>query len=140
MDGYEVHALSYGVKHALTAQEYSTYKARIREMQQLLKDEKTDNQTRNITEWLVKCAEQRCTRWEGTYELSPRSDFMSYYDTDGINGKAFSPDQKQRQCLFNTLLAVDTMNYGDIALADLTMGLDDSLLLDGYIFLPLLPL
>ena len=130
MDGYEVHALSYDVKQALSAQECATYKTRIKEMQQLLKEDETEDQTRKITDWLVKCAEQRCTRWEGTYELSPRNHFMSYYDRDGINGKAFSPDQKQRQRLFNTLLAVDTMNYEDIALADLTMGLDDSLLLD----------
>ncbi|MEI9908963.1 MAG: hypothetical protein WDO71_04415 [Bacteroidota bacterium] len=37
MEGYEVHALSYGVKHGLNQDEYETYKSRIKEMQTILK-------------------------------------------------------------------------------------------------------
>jgi hypothetical protein len=60
------------------------YNERIQEMQEILKMSDKDIQFMASVEWSVKCAENRATCHEGTYELSPGSDFMSYYDqTEG---------------------------------------------------------
>jgi hypothetical protein len=79
---YLVHALSYGVKHLSSREQYLIYKDRIKEMQTILQkqDDKLCNEM--VVEWLIKCAENEVTRWEGMYELSPHSDFMSVYDKE----------------------------------------------------------
>ncbi len=129
-EGYEVHALSYGVKHELSASEYSIYKNRIQEMQQLLQTGEAKDNHEKIINWLVTCAGQKCTRWEGLYELSPHSDFMSYYDRDQQSRKDLFLSSSQKNNLFTVLLAIDTLDYSDIPLADIVRGVNDSLLLD----------
>jgi hypothetical protein len=126
---YQVHALSYGVKHGLDQQEYTTYKKRITEMQAILRTQ--DNKTCNeaVIDWLVKCAEQAATRWDGLYELSPGSDFMSYYDHGESISRDFIITIANRKKLFDVLILIDTLNYADIALADMSVGINDSLLL-----------
>lgn len=129
-DGFQVHALSYGVKHGLSLQGYEIYKSRIREMQKI-EDEcdlrKKDDQ---ILDWLVKCAESPVTRWEGVYELSPKSDFMSYYDRGDRVRKDISLNTSQRQRLYDALFATDTLDYSDMALVDMVTGINDKALLD----------
>lgn len=129
-EGYNVHALSYGVKHGLTEQEFAIYKIRITEMQDLIKSGEATKCNDCILEWLVKCAEQKCTRWEGTYELSPQSDFMSYYDRDQHIQKDIFLSKLQRERLFSALMTVDSINYDDIGLIDIVKGMNDSMLLD----------
>lgn len=126
---FTVHALSYGVKHGLDTQEYTTYKNRIKEMQDILRtqDSKTCNET--VVNWLVRCAQHAATRWEGMYELSPGSDFMSYYDREESISEGIIISTANRKKLFEVLLLVDTLNYSDIALADMALGINDSLLL-----------
>ncbi len=127
---FQIHALSYGVKHGLSTQEYITYKNRITEMQAILRiqDSKTCNET--VIDWLVRCAEQGATRWEGLYELSPHSDFMSYYDHGESISKDIIVSTENRKKLFDVLLLVDTLSYDDIALADMAKGINDSVLLE----------
>ena len=129
-DGYIVHALSYGVKHNLTKQDYGIYKDRINEMQKMLQSGETKECNENIVAWLVKCAQQKCTRWEGVYELSPQSDFMSYYDRDQNIQRDIFLTTPQRNNLFAVLMTVDTLDYSDMPLADIVKGINDSLLLD----------
>ena len=129
-DGYEVHALSYGVKHGLSPQDYTIYKTRITEMQDLIITGEAKKCNECVLEWLVKCAEQKCTRWEGTYELSPHSDFMSYYDRDQYIQKDIFLNNAQRKRLFDVLITVDSMDYSDMGLVDIVKGMNDSLLLD----------
>jgi hypothetical protein len=78
---YHTCALSYGAK-TLKQEEIEIYKTRIFEIQRLLKITDKERQFQEIVEWLVKCAEKEATRWEGVFELSPDSDFMSYYSRD----------------------------------------------------------
>ncbi|MEI9908964.1 MAG: hypothetical protein WDO71_04420 [Bacteroidota bacterium] len=70
----------------------------------------------------MKCASEKCTRWEGIYELSPESDFMSYYDGDETTRKDIFLSSQHRKSLFTILLAIDTLNYSDMGLADITRG------------------
>jgi hypothetical protein len=128
--GYTVHALSYGVKHRLNATTYAMYKERIKEMQALLEMDDSREKDEQILEWLVKCAEDKVTRWEGVYELSPGSDFMSYYDREGPVRKDIYLNGEQRQRLFNAVLIIDTINYFDILLVDIVTGMNDAVLLD----------
>lgn len=129
MDGFEVHALSYGVRHGLTKQDLATFRDRIQEIQEMLQTGENEcNEC--VVGWLVKCALEKCTRWDGVYELSPQSDFMSYYDRDTVVQRGVFLNPMQKTKLFDALLAVDTLDYSDIALADIVMGINDSLLLD----------
>ena len=128
-DGYEVHALSYGVKHGLSQSEYQLYRTRITEMQKLEDECDPRRKDEQILEWLVKCAEQPATRWEGVYELSPQSDFMSYYDRENSIRKDIFLSTGQKQRLFNALFATDTLQYFDIPLVDIVNGINDSAIL-----------
>lgn len=129
-DSYSVHALYYGVKHGLTVADYDIYKNRIREMQEYIHAGIAKENNEKIINWLVKCAEQKCTRWEGVYELSPHSDFMSYYDQDQQSRKDLFLNSAQKKNLFAVLLATDTLDYSDIPLVDIVRGANDSLLLN----------
>ena len=107
---FYTHALSYGAK-TLEKDEIEIYKQRISEIQQILKIPKTEKQKTETVEWLVKCAENEPTRWEGTYELSPERDFMSDYSQNKMQDfkTMINNDQKARlkKALLNTNGTVD---------------------------------
>jgi hypothetical protein len=126
---YYVHALSYGVKHGLDAEGYATYKSRITEMQAILRTQDSKTCNEKVVDWLVRCAEKAPTRWEGLYELSPGSDFMSYYDRGEFISRDIIISTANRKKLFEAMLKIDTLDYADIGLADMTMGINDSVLL-----------
>ena len=65
--GYEIDDESYGVKK-LTEADLGVYKQRIAELARILRGAKPDR--REIVEWLVRCAENPATRFEGAYELA----------------------------------------------------------------------
>lgn len=125
--GYEVHALSYGVKHDLSDIDYLHYKQRIAEMQELIRKKAASDCSPAIIDWLMKCAASPATRWDGLYEITPESDFMSFYEQGQLVCKDSYITTTQRKQLFDILLAVDTMDYNDMALIDLTAGINDSL-------------
>ncbi len=126
---YFIHALSYGVKHGLGPQEYATCKDRITEMQAILRTQDSKDCNETVVNWLVKCAEQPATRWDGLYELSPGSDFMSYYDRGESISRNIIISTANRKKLYDVLMLVDTLSYSDIGLADISMGINDSALL-----------
>jgi len=115
---YSTHALSYGVK-TLTAEGLEVYKARILEMQDI--QTITDGYTKFFAtvEWLVKCAENNATRWEGTFELSPESDFMSYYSRSELPPFQSMLSAEQRARLKKALFATSQPGYADMGLIDL---------------------
>ena len=82
-----------------------------------------------ILEWLVKCAEQPATRWEGVYELSPQSDLMSFYDRENSIRKDIFLSTAQKHRLFDALFTTDTLQYFDIPLIDIVNGINDSAIL-----------
>jgi hypothetical protein len=125
--GYEVHALSYGVKQ-LTNEELIIYKARIGEMQQIIKLEDSDQKFMQTTEWLVKCSEDKATRHEGVYELSRGSDFMSYYDRNESQPFQHALTNEQRARLKNALLATEELSYTELGLIDLAYASDGEMI------------
>jgi Carboxypeptidase regulatory-like domain len=66
-DGYEVSDYSYGVKRLAPA-DLQVYLQRLEELNVMARTKPQD--TAAIVDWLVRCAEQRATRWEGAYELA----------------------------------------------------------------------
>lgn len=126
---YYTHALNYGAK-TLKKEEIEIYKQRISEIQQILKISNKDKQRIETVEWLVKCAENEATRWEGTFELSPESNFMSYYSkTEGQDFKsAINTEQKER--LKKALLTSnESVDFGlvDLVYQDNETQIDDFL-------------
>jgi hypothetical protein len=115
---YYTHALSYGAK-TLSPANMEIYKERIREIQQIGKITNSHERLVATTEWLVKCAENPATRWEGTYELSPLSDFMSFYDKRKAKKSNDALTAAQKDRLKKALLATTDISYADFALADI---------------------
>lgn len=107
---YYTHALNYGAK-TLKREEIEIYKQRISEIQQIFKISDTNKQRVETVEWLVKCAEIETTRWEGTFELSPESDFMSFYSrSENQDFKSvINKEQKERlkKALFSSTEMID---------------------------------
>jgi hypothetical protein len=66
-DGYQIVDYRYGAKK-LSEEDLKVYIKRIEELPWLMRQEPVDQN--ELVEWLVRCAEERATRWEGAYELS----------------------------------------------------------------------
>ncbi|HTJ48235.1 MAG TPA: hypothetical protein VL443_02195 [Cyclobacteriaceae bacterium] len=115
---YHIHALSYGLK-TRSLNEIEVYKSRINEMQQILLITDKDQQFVESTEWLVKCCENPATRYEGVYELSPESDFMSYYDRTESQPFQYELSVDQKMRLKAALLSTTEISYHDFGLVDL---------------------
>ena len=64
---YSVLDLLHGLKE-LSDSQLTTYLERISELAQIMEGGKPDPD--DLVEWLVRCAEETATRWEGTYELN----------------------------------------------------------------------
>lgn len=130
---YSTHALSYGAK-TLDSIGLKTYRMRIKEIRDILAMTDKPAQRNATIEWLVTCAEDPVTRWEGVFELSPASDFMSFYsaNTDRFPKTDLTSAQKTR--LKNALLSSVRFDYTDFGLLDLVYDDNpkeiDALLLD----------
>jgi hypothetical protein len=66
--GYVTVGLSYGAK-SLNNREIEVYSARIRELIGMEKQTDPNMRQEQLVEWLVRCAEEPITRWEGAYAL-----------------------------------------------------------------------
>lgn len=65
-EGYEVNDESYGIKK-LSGDDLKVYLERMKELADITRQEPEDKHA--LVEWLVRCAEEPATRWEGAYEL-----------------------------------------------------------------------
>jgi hypothetical protein len=65
-DGYEVNYERFGVK-ALADDALKVYVERMKELAAITRQEPEDKAA--LAEWLVRCAEEPATRWEGAFEL-----------------------------------------------------------------------
>jgi hypothetical protein len=74
-DGFEVNDEGYGVK-ALQPDELKVYRERIKELAAITRPEKEDKAA--LVEWLVRCAEEPATRWEGAYELQQSANALRW--------------------------------------------------------------
>lgn len=118
---YRTHALSYGVK-TLEPAGVEVYKSRILELQTILKIKDKDEQFLQTTDWLVRCAENSVTRYEGVYELSPQSDFMSFYDREELGSYQYLLTTEQKNRLKTALILETAADYHDFGLIDLVYG------------------
>ncbi|HEV2799735.1 MAG TPA: hypothetical protein VGW12_04515 [Pyrinomonadaceae bacterium] len=66
-EGYELTDGQRGAQK-LPADDLKVYVSRIEELGAIMREEKPDKAA--LAEWLVRCAEEPATRWEGAYELS----------------------------------------------------------------------
>ncbi len=71
--GYEVDNEGYGVKKLLD-DDLKIYLERIKELSDITRREPPDKAA--LAEWLVRCAEEPATRWEGAYELMLSADAL----------------------------------------------------------------
>jgi hypothetical protein len=76
-DGYQISYAEYALKTP-TDSELKVYRQRIAEMSVIMRQNPPD--TGDLVEWLVRCAEDPATRWEGAYELA---NTVRYADEDG---------------------------------------------------------
>ncbi len=79
---YYVDDMSYGIKK-LSDAHLKVYVQRIEELASIMKAEKPGDT--EIVEWLVRCAEDPVTQWEGAYELA-----MSHYAVEAEKAQAES--------------------------------------------------
>lgn len=76
-DGYEIDDIGYGVKK-LSDADLTIYMQRIAEQAKIMQAAKPDDA--QIVEWLVRCAEEKATRFEGLAELSESFRQLRYQD------------------------------------------------------------
>lgn len=112
------HALSYGSK-TMPLNDIAVYKARIKELQLILQQTDSVKKHAATLDWLVTCAEHQATRWEGTFELRPESDFMSYYSRDQQEAFNDSLNPAQQKRLYQAVLGSGELYYSDFGLIDL---------------------
>ena len=91
--GYETVSPYYGVKNLPDA-DLHTYIQRIEELAAISRQAKPDATA--IVEWLVRCAEQPATRWEGAYELTQNAkrvndDVRAADNTNEVSIEAVEP-------------------------------------------------
>ena len=122
---YSTHARSYGSKK-LNDKELDIYLQRIEEMQQILLITDKDEQRKETIQWLVKCVENKATRFEGLYDLNPQSEIMSYFDRnkDTFTNKFKLTDNQQKR-LRTVLFSLDKLDYGDFGLIDIVKESND---------------
>ncbi|AZA51762.1 hypothetical protein EG348_01405 [Chryseobacterium sp. G0201] len=127
---YSTYALSYGSK-TLDKKDYSIYRSRILEMKNILTINSEEEKQSKTVDWLVECALEKVTKWEGTYELSPESDFMSFYDQNQDTFvKKFQLNDIQKEKLRANFFTEKTLEYDDLGLIDLIVKPNDKELLD----------
>lgn len=80
-DGYEVNDESYGIKQ-LSSNDLKVYLERLKELAELTSRQPEDKHA--LVEWLVRCAEQTATRWEGAYELLESAEAAARSSAAGV--------------------------------------------------------
>ena len=117
-DGFTTHALSYGSK-TLDAASLALYVERVKEQLAILVMPEGPERRAAQVEWLVRCAEQPVTRWEGAYDLAPQGDSMSDYDPKRPAPWAAELNLEQRLRLLDALLHADEVGRGEKCLEHL---------------------
>lgn len=106
--GFKTVGLSYGLKN-IKEESYNVYKSRILEMQSLNKLKESENKNSLIVDWLIKCALNNFTSWEGVYELTSRN----------FTKRGLKLSNHQSTILRNMVLDKDKISQYDIDLIEL---------------------
>lgn len=81
-----------GMKN-LPSEDMDVYETRIKELGSIFAAEKPDPEM--IIDWLVRCAEEPATRWEGTYELQQSFNALEYKtQRDAERNEKIANDEK----------------------------------------------
>lgn len=115
--GWEAVGLHYGTKQ-LDPATLEIYRARIRELDELISARpKRWRDTPAFVEWLVRCAEEPATRWEGAYALEPSADTRWDFEFDpppaGLRHR-LGPTQRSR--LLTVLLETRSIGNAELCL------------------------
>jgi hypothetical protein len=116
---YYTVGLSYGSKIMGSEKEMLAFKKRILDYLEIEKIKNKRKRKSATVEWLVKCVEDKFTRWEGAYDLSREGDFMSYYDYSKDNRFYKSLKKSQKHRLDSCFFATDTLDFSELCLANL---------------------
>lgn len=113
-EGFTTHALSYGAK-TLDDAGMALYLERIREQLAIERLPEGEPKLATQVEWLVKCAEDPLTRWEGAYELARAGDFMSFYEHRSSRSPDFAGQLSyaQRERLREAFLQARSFESGE---------------------------
>ena len=94
--GYEIADFSRGIKK-LSSSELDVYVQRINELAQLSHDQRPNQE--ELVEWLVRCAEDQATRWEGAFDLASSAAGLrascSQDDSDEDSDSSEEPNEEQ---------------------------------------------
>ncbi len=117
--GYLPNPLTCGAK-ILDSTAYSIYKQSIKAFQSISKIEDKEKQLDQTVDWLIKCAGEPITHWEGAYDLSIHSEFMTIFDPDFRRGfKTISLNDHQKEQLRNVVFNRSVITYEDLGMIDL---------------------
>lgn len=127
---YEIHALSYGVKHGLSRHDFDTYKARILEMQDILRIKDSAQRLTRTVDWLITCSQSPITRSDALSEISIAPALYNFGERpENALPWPVPLTTIQRRQLFDIMMNTDTLDYLTIPLAALVRGVNDSALL-----------
>ena len=119
--GYFTTGLSYGTKY-LSESDLQIYTDRINELARLTAEEKV--RTVEIVEWLVRCAEETATRWEGAYELFTTSN--NRREETGSIPFASMLTEEQKYRLTEAFFRSKTISGGEWVMLDFIKGRKDA--------------
>jgi hypothetical protein len=126
--GYSTHALSYGSK-TLDSVGITIYKKRINEIQKILKITDSISKRAETIEWLVKCAENEVTSWEGVFELSDYKEFSNSLNNDFYRDLSREQKARLKNAFLNSLQGpFYDFNLSDLIYEENKLEIDDILL------------
>jgi hypothetical protein len=114
--GYNTVGLSYGAKEVSEA-EATAYSERISDWLTLDRQHASKIPTNAVVEWLVKCAENPLTKWEGTHELSNRRLLLGTNTVHSPFAPFVTPNQTLR--LSNVVFSSEYITSGDFSLLEM---------------------
>ncbi len=131
-NAYRTEGLSFGSKK-VDATAFQAYKKRILEMQNILLIKNKAEKDKKTIDWLIDCAVNPNTRWEGVFELSSSgSDFMANYFDKNTNSyiKNFKLSNTQKIKLRKGVLNIKELTCNDMTLIDFVLNKGDTELIN----------
>jgi hypothetical protein len=116
---YYTYGLSYGTKIMESEAEMNVYKTRIVEYLEILKLKNKREKKQATIEWLVKCAENEYTRWNGVYDLSRQGHYIAFYDLSKDEKLYKKLNTSQILRLDSIYFATDTIGFTELCLVKL---------------------
>ena len=115
---YSTYGLSYGSKIMKNDKELKVYKDRITDFIDISNIWWKRKRKLATVEWLVKCAENKYTRWEGVYELSRSRKSNSRYDQSKVEDFSEHLTKEQKTRLEQAFFSTDTVGQDELLLAN----------------------